>query len=132
MSTEITLKLADATYERAAHLARLTGRPIADVLAEAIDISLQPLGAHGAVGTQVTSVAELSDSEVLAAADAQMEPVQAQRLSELLERQQAGILTQDEHLELQALLQLDQDGLLRKAQALHEAVRRGLREPLEP
>jgi hypothetical protein len=132
MSTEITLKLADATYERAAHLARLTGRPIADVLAEAIDISLQPLGASGAMGTQVTPVAELADREVLAAANAQMEPVPARRLSELLERQQAGILTPDEHPELQALLQLDQDGLLRKAQALHEAVRRGLREPLEP
>jgi hypothetical protein len=26
----------------------------------------------------------------------------------------------------------DEEGLLRKAQALHEAVRRGLRKPLEP
>jgi hypothetical protein len=37
-----------------------------------------------------------------------------------------------ERSEMLALMQVYAEGLLRKAQALREAVRRGLREPLEP
>ena len=77
-------------------------------------------------------VAELSDQEVLGAAESQMDLDPDRRLSDLLEKQQAGQLTHDEHLALLALLQVYQDGLLRKAQALHEAVQRGLRPPLDP
>jgi hypothetical protein len=48
-----------------------------------------------------------------------------------LDKQQAGKLTNDERPELLALMQVYQEGLLRKAQALNEAVQRGLRKPLE-
>lgn len=129
MTTQVTLSLPDETYRRAVHLARLTGRDVADVLADTLDISLQPLGAELTTGKPV---AELSDSEVLAAADSQMEPAQDRRFSELLDKQQAGSLTISERSELMALMQVYQEGLLRKAQALNEAVHRGLREPLEP
>jgi len=61
-----------------------------------------------------------------------MEPKQDQRFSELLDKQQATQLTSDERSELMVLMQVYQEGLLRKAQALNEAVQRGLREPLEP
>lgn len=61
-----------------------------------------------------------------------MKPKQERRFSLLLERQQAGELSDAERSELLALMQLYQEGLLRKAQALHEAVRRGLRKLLEP
>ena len=62
MSTQITLTLPDETYRRAEHLARLTGRDIADVLVDAIGISLQPLGPGFVTGKPV---AELTDPEVL-------------------------------------------------------------------
>ncbi|WP_225894433.1 hypothetical protein [Atlanticothrix silvestris] len=55
-----------------------------------------------------------------------MEPEQDSRLSELLDRQQAGTLTNDDRPELQVLMQIYQEGLLRKATALREAVKRGL------
>jgi hypothetical protein len=129
MSTQITLTLPDETYRRAVHLARLTSRNIADVLADTIDISLQPLGAELTMGKPVS---ELSDAEVLAVAESQMEPTQDRRFSELLDKQQSGILTNSERSELMALMQVYQEGLLRKAQALNEAVQRGLRKPLEP
>jgi len=119
--------LPDETYRRAEHLAQLTGQDIADVLADTIDISLQPLGSELTTGKPV---AELSDSEVLVLADSQMEPSQDRRFSQLLDRQQAGQLTSDERPELMALMQVYQEGLLRKAQALNEAVQRGLRKPL--
>ncbi len=59
-----------------------------------------------------------------------MEPEQDQRLSDLLDKQQAGILTNNQRLELLTLMQIYQEGLLRKATALSEAVRRRLIEPL--
>jgi predicted DNA-binding protein len=129
MSTQVTLTLPDETYRRAKHLAQLTGRTIADVLADTIDISLQPLGAEYIVGK---AVSELSNIELLALADSQMESAQDDRLSELLHKQQAGQLLSTERSELLALMQIYQEGLLRKAKALNEAVRRGLRKPLEP
>jgi hypothetical protein len=45
----------------------------------------------------------------------------------LLERQQAAALSTDERTELRGLMQTYQESLLRKARALREAVRRGLR-----
>lgn len=127
MCAQVTVTLPDDTYRRAEYLARLAGRDIADVLAEMIDQSLHPLGKQRLAADPV---AELSDADVQAAADAQMDPAQERRLSELLAKQQAGQLASDERPDLLALMQVYQDGLLRKAQALNEAVRRGLRPPL--
>jgi len=73
-----------------------------------------------------------SDEEVLAATESELPCLEDQRLSDLLHRQQAGTLAAPEQPELQVLLEMYQRGLLRKAQALREAVRRGLREPLQP
>jgi hypothetical protein len=129
MSTQVTLTLPDETYRRAEHLARLTGRSIADVLTDTLDISLQPLGSKLVTGK---SVSELGDAEVLELADSQMAAAQSTRFNELLDKQQAGKLPDSERPELLALMQVYQEGLLRKAQALNEAVKRGLRKPLEP
>lgn len=52
------------------------------------------------------------------------------RLSKLLDRQQAGKLSDAERHALAALMQVYHENLVRKAQALGEAVCRGLREPL--
>jgi hypothetical protein len=76
-------------------------------------------------------VSALPDEDVLALTALQMKPAQDRRLSLLLDRQQTGSLTEAERFELFTLMQVYQEGLLRKAQALHEAVRRGLRESLE-
>jgi hypothetical protein len=129
MSTQIVVTLGEDTYRRADRLARLSGRPIPDLLAEAITLSLSPLGAEPEAFLPVSA---LSDAEILTLTKLELEPVQDRRLSRLLHRQQAGRLTAAERSELFALMQLYQEGLLRKAQALHEAVRRGLMEPLQP
>jgi len=129
VSTQVTLTLSDEMYRRAVYLAHLTGRDITDVLTDTLDISLQPLEPRFIASRPV---AELSDSEVLVVADSQMVPASERRFGELLEKQQAGQLLNDERPELLALMQVYQGGLLRKAQALNEAVQRGLRKPLEP
>jgi hypothetical protein len=120
--------LPDEVYRRARRLATLTSRDVADVLADTIALSFSSLSADSET---VRPVSRLSDEEVLTLTELQMEPSQDRRLSVLLDRQQAGTLTATERSELLALMQVYQEGLLRKAQALREAVRRGLREPLE-
>jgi hypothetical protein len=129
MSGQVTVTLPDEMLQRAQQLAVRTGRPVADLLAETIELSLRPLGvsAHGN-----KPLSTWSDEDVLAAADTTMPPADDQRLSYLLDRQQAGILNPAESGELVALMAAYQEGLLRKAQALSEAVRRGLRGPLQP
>lgn len=129
MSTQVTVTLPDDVYRRAEHLAQLTSRDVAEILADTIELSLSPLGVSP---EPVRPVTELPDEEVLALTELQMDPAQDRRLSALLDKQQAGELTEAEHTELLALMQVYQEGLLRKAQALREAVRRGLREPLAP
>ena len=129
MSTQVTVTLPDEVYERAARLVQLSHREVSDILVETIAVSLPPLRPRP---DAPQSVEVLTDEEVLALTDLQLPAAQDQRLSVLLERQQASTTTQTEHVELAALFQLYQEGLLRKAQALAEAVRRGLREPLNP
>jgi hypothetical protein len=129
MSMNVTLSLPDEIYRRAEQLARLTGRDLPAILADTLAVSLSLLGPPA---PPEDPLSEASDGEVLALSELTMEPTQDQRLSVLLDRQQAGELRADERVELMALMQVYQDGLVRKAQALREAVRRGLREPLEP
>ena len=76
------------------------------------------------------TVAALSDEELLALMNKRMELAQDRRFSLLLDRQQAGTLTEAERDELAALMRAYQEGLLRQAQAMREAVQRGLRAPL--
>ena len=133
MTTQITLTLPDEVYKKAEHFAQLTSRDVADVLTQAIALSLSPINSQSAPtdSREIPSVASVSDEEVIALTELQMEPDQDQRLSELLYNQQAGTLTDAEHPQLWALMQVYQEKLLLKAQALREAVQRGLREPLD-
>jgi hypothetical protein len=129
MSTQVILNLPDKVYDQAARLAELMNQDVPRVLAETIESVLSPLGASAG---ELTPVGTLSDSEVLAAADLRMDKAQGRRLGRLLDRQQAGKLNEAERNELAALMQVYHECLVRKAQALGEAVRRGLRQPLAP
>jgi len=127
MSTRVTVTLRDDVYDQAAQLAQLANVKVTEVLSEAIELSLLPINSQ-----QTNPVSELSDEEVLKLTHLEMSPGEDRRLSRLLDRQQAGKLTVKERAELFTLMQTYRAGLLRKAQALAEAVRRGLREPLTP
>ncbi|CUS03881.2 conserved protein of unknown function [Candidatus Promineifilum breve] len=127
MGTTIVLELPEKTYRRAQRLAELTEREVTEVLADALTLSLP---AFDSAQKSVQPVSELSDTAVLALADSTMEPSDDLRLSELLYRQQAELLSEPEHVELARLMEVYQEGLLLKAEGLAEAVRRGLRLPL--
>lgn len=129
MSTRVILNLPDKVYNQAARLAELMKQDVPRVLAETIESVLSPLGASAG---DLTPIDELSDNEVLAAVDLRMDEAQGRRLGRLLDRQQAGKLSEAQRNELATLMQVYHECLVRKAQALAEAVRRGLREPLAP
>ncbi|MFO5527800.1 MAG: hypothetical protein ACLBM1_08225 [Cuspidothrix sp.] len=123
MSNQITITLPDDVYQKAEHFARLVNRDLASILVDTIQFSIPPISLEA---TTLEPVSALSDQAVLELTELQMKPEEDRHLSELLDRQQAGILTESEHPELQALMQIYQEGLLRKATALSEAVKRGL------
>lgn len=127
MSTQIIITLLDDIYQRAERFARLANRDVASILVDTIQLSIPPVS--GDV-SDLEPVSALSDEQVLMLTELQMEPEQDARLSELLDRQQSGTLSEGDRSELQTLMQVYQEGLLRKATALSEAVKRGLIEPL--
>ena len=127
MGTQILVELPEKTLRRAERLAQLTSRGVADVLADTLEISLPALEDSTPYTPPVTS---LSDEDLLALTELQMATEADNQLSSLLFKQQAGELTAIESKELAKLMQIYQEGLLRKAQALAEAVNRQLIPPL--
>ena len=122
MTAQITLNLPDEVYQQAELLAQQRHRTVSEILVETLEKFLLPTA---------KPVSALSDSEVIAQTQLRLQPVQEQRLSELLDRQQSGTIAYVERDELQALIRIYETRLLRQAQALNEAVRRGLIEPLK-
>jgi len=122
MTAQITLNLPDEVYHQAELLALQRHRTVSEILVETLENFLLPTA---------KPVSALSDSEVIAQTQLRLQPFQEQRLSELLDRQQSGTIASVELDELQALIRIYETRLLRQAQALNEAVRRGLLEPLK-
>ncbi|NKQ35139.1 MAG: hypothetical protein HF973_05920 [Chloroflexi bacterium] len=127
--TSITVELPRETYQRASRLAQLTNRKVSDVLTETLTLSLPPFTTPEEIETALTN---LPDEKIIELTNLEMQPDEDRRLSLLLDKQQAGELNTIEKEELSRLMQLYQEGLLRKAWALSEAVKRGLIEPLTP
>ena len=122
MTAQITLNLPDEVYHQAELLAQQRHRTVSEILVETLENFLLPTP---------KPLSALSDSEVITQTQLRLQPLQEQRLSELLDRQQSGTIASVELDELQALIHIYETRLLRQAQALNEAVRRGLIEPLK-
>lgn len=76
-------------------------------------------------------VATLSNEAVMALSRVQMDKERGEQLGQLLEKQREDSLTVDEQHLLMALMQVYHQLWLRQSEALAEAVKRGLRPPLE-
>jgi hypothetical protein len=129
MSTQVQITLQDEIYRRAKRLAEMSNREVEELLAQAIELSFSSVSETGG---DYPTFSTMSDQEVIELSELQMKPRQDRRFGKLLDKQQAGTLNAREQSELLALMQFYQENLLRKAQALGEAVRRGLRQPLTP
>ena len=120
--------MPDDTYERAAKYAAYAHRDVSEIIAAALASSLPSLDAID----QLLAISKLPDEEIVALTELRMEHKADLRLSELLDRQEAGELSDLERAQLAALMKNYEMGLLRQSQALAEAVSRGLRPPLDP
>ncbi len=127
MNAQVIVDLPEDVLQRATRLAQLTSRKLSDVLVDTLDLSLPALGQPE---TNAEPLTQFSDKAILALTQLEMSPDNDSRLSDLLYKQQASPLSEVERMEMARLMQIYQDGLLRKAQALAEAARRALRPSL--
>jgi hypothetical protein len=125
MINEITLTLPDKLYRSAERMALGAKRPlpraITEVLTEALLAWEEP----------EQDISSISDEEVLTMCGLEMTAVQSNRLSTLLDKQREGELSSDERPELWALMRVYERALLHRSDALVEAVKRDLLEPLQ-
>jgi hypothetical protein len=128
MSIPVTVNLSDEVYRRAKRFALIANRDLSSVIADTVASSFPLTGVDSDL---ISPVADLTDEQVMALTKLEMEPLQDAKLSTLLDKQQAGSLESGEPEELESLMQVYREGLLRKATALAEAVNRGLMEPLD-
>lgn len=126
MSTEITLSLTDDLVGQAEILAKRTGRELGVVLSDVLHLSFDSIGSLTSNGKPWL---ECEDEEVLSCCELAFDKATEIRFSELLERQREEKLTENQRNELYSLMQQYKDGLLLKAEAINEAVRRGIRSP---
>jgi hypothetical protein len=129
MITQLTVMVQDRVQYRADQLARLTGRTVEDMVAAMLELSLSPFTPPIDFDQPLSA---LSDADIIALTDLQMQPEREQRFSTLLDKQQNATVNDTERIELQTLLRVYEIGRVYKSQALVEAVKRGLKEPLQP
>lgn len=129
MNTQVTLILPEELYKYARRWATITQRDLSEMLTDALTVVLTPVYTTPRLEKPVSS---LSDEDVLALSKVQMRPAQGRCLSELLEKQREGELTESDRPELLSLMQVYNQLWIRQSEALAEAVRRGLRRQLEP
>ena len=128
MSIEVTLSLQEDLYEDVKRWAALNQQDLSDVITYALTIVLNRV--HAAPKPE-PPVSSLSDEEVLARSRAQRNSLRGRRLTTLLEKQRQGLLTEGERPELHALMHSCSGLWSRHEEALTEAIRRGLRPPLD-
>ena len=119
MSVRVTLELPDEVAHRARDVAARSRLPFETVLADWVSRAAEE-----------PPLESLADAEVLALADVMMTPEQQEELSSLLYKNQEGELQEGDRARFDELMGIYRRGLLRKAQALEVAVRRGLRPRL--
>ncbi len=128
MSLEVTISLPDSLVSKV-HAINSTLHPdVQEVVADTLE-AIYPMLENSA-DLFSPDIISLSDDEVVQLANSKMDRVQGQRLGSLQTKGKAAGLSNAERHELLALFQIYQSGLLRKSEAMVEAVRRGLRKPL--
>ena len=128
MTIAVTIHLPDDLYQRAERFARLSNRDLASVITDTVQSLLPPMSNY--IDT-LQPIETLSDQEVLILANSKMTPDQDSRMSSLLAHQRENKLIEGEAEELQALMQIYQEGWLRQTTALVQAIERGLMEPMD-
>ena len=120
MSEQVTIQVSDHAIQHAAQVAASTQQSVEKLLSGLVESSLAEL-----------PVELLSNQEVLALTELKLTPDEQERFSDLLYENREGLLTAEGREELERMMKVYERGQLRKAQALEEAVKRGLIPPLK-
>lgn len=116
---EVTLSLPDKIYRDISTAAKKSKRKVADLIVDVVEEKYSNQSLE-------SSLANLSDEEVLALAKLQMPKKQSERHSKLLFKNQAGTLTAEEKQELVFFQQVYGAALSRKTDGILEAIQRHL------
>ena len=119
MSTQLTIQVADHVMNRAVAVASYQRQSVEEVITHSLEAMPPEL-----------PIESLPDEEVLHLAAMKFTPEQQEQFSDLLDRNRENELDAAGRRELDQMMGLYEQGLLRKAEALKEAVMRGLMEPL--
>ena len=120
---EITINLPERVFLNLSKVAKQSRRRVDEVIVERLEQEFER-----EVETLAKQISVCSDREVLVLAKLQMPDKQARRMSELLQKQGARVLSAREQQELWRLVEESQFATLKKAFALREITRRGLHE----
>lgn len=119
MSEQITLQVSNNALQHAAQIAARTNQSVENVLLSTLEsFYAEP------------PIESLSDQEVIDLTKLKFTDEEQERFSDLLYENREGLLTAERHEELDQMMKVYERGQLRKAQALEEAVKRGLIAPL--
>jgi hypothetical protein len=123
----ITVNLSATAARQAESRAALEGRGLEEYLADVLEGEFAE-----DLEEEKRRLGKLSDEDVLAMADLKLPDEDDRRLSELLDLNREGRLTSEQRQELDGLMKRYSVGTLQKAKGWAEAVRRKLREPIQP
>lgn len=123
---EVTLNLPENIYRNFSELAEKKHRRVEEVIADKLrdDFSAETIHFED-------SVTGWSDEDVLALAKLKLPKEQANRMSELSDLEQRGLINAVEKSELEMYLEIYNNANLRKAYGIAEAVKRGLISSLD-
>jgi hypothetical protein len=118
---EVTLNLPENIYRNVIRLAEKKRRRVEEVIADKLsdDFSSEDIDFE-------ETVAGWSDEDVLALANLKLPKEQANRMSELSDLENRGLINNVEKSELNMYLEIYNNANLRKACGIAEAVKRGL------
>lgn len=133
MTTQsVTIELPEHLYRSARQLAQATRRPLADILQESLANTLPPL--DDVSPDEAEALAQLStldDAALWREAQASLPAGQQTELEDLLVRQSAGKLDEEEQAQLEALQAEYGRLLVRKSHAWLLLARRGYKVPMQ-
>lgn len=132
MTTQrITIDLPEAIFRQLVRIAQATHQPVENLVAQSVISNLPPDVDRAAPELQpeLLRMQSLTNDELLVIAQAQVEPDQYERHTELLVRNEENLLTPQERQDLAVLRQAADHLMLRKAYAWSLLRWRGQRLP---
>lgn len=125
MVAQVTVTLPNEVYRQAERIAQLSQTNVGEVLTASLSAAFAP---NETQPNAYRPLEHLSDNEVVKLAESTMDAALDQRLATLSQRRKTGRLKPKEAKELEGLMKVYSLGQVRKAQAMREAVTRGLLE----